>query len=72
MFKEERKFRLLVGVTPLPVPVQCFFRLTPLNGNFVRQDPTSESLILLSFFSRKEATKGEVFAFPVIDASLFI
>lgn len=59
------------------VPVKCFLRLTPLNGNFFRQDPTSESLILilLSLFSRKEATKPKgrsLLAFPVRDASLFV
>jgi hypothetical protein len=59
------------------VPVKCFFRLTPLNGNLFRQDPTSKSLILilLSLLSRKEATKPKgrsLLAFPVRDASLFV
>lgn len=56
------------------MPVKCFLRLTPLNGNSFRQDPTPESLILLSLFSRKEATKPKgksLLAFPVRDASLF-
>lgn len=59
------------------MPVKCFLRLTPLNENLFRQDPTSESLILilLSLFSRKEATKPKwrsLLAFPVRDASLFV
>lgn len=44
------------------MPVKCFLRLTPLNGNLFRP---SESLLLLllSLFSRKEANKPKgVFA----------
>lgn len=56
------------------MPVKCFLRLTPLNGNSFRKDPTLDILILLSLFSRKEATnpKGKsLLSFPVRDASLF-
>lgn len=51
------------------MPVKCFLRLTPLNGNFFRQDPTLYELAVESdsdfaFTLLKEGghqTKGEVF-----------